>query len=344
MEKLLGKLQKLAAMRQEQEGVFALLPRESYAPLAFSSKNYHELSAMPAQHALAFIDGGHAILLDAPHFCLAFLRAHAVIYTSKKRLSSRTIEAYLLVSSSTAKSSSSNQHEVSYSAEFLPLKGLFSFESLLSFDSLDGTIRTGTKRFSPSTLVGVSRRFAELQLATEIMQSLSAGDLIIIDGSLQQSYTNEQHLLQELRLQAQKQGIVVMGLSKTNSVFASNGSPFSSLLSEHPGQWWYSPVAQPLKSTPHISFARLHPKSPHVFMLESFGELQPEQYATLAAYSHDPVFLGYPYGLIEADRAARISNEEAGYLQTKLMEKLGASFHSTLAAKNAHRILDKIQF
>ncbi len=340
MEKLLDKMRMLLVNpppKHAHELLLPLLSKEAYAPIAFSPKNYNPIPELPSQNAIAFIDGGHAILLDAPHLCVAFLRAHAVVYQGKKRLTAKTIEAYLVVSSS-------YDQEIFYRAEILPLEGEFSFEGMLSFDSMDATIRSGTKRCSPTAVVGVARRFAELQLAISIMQSLSDGDMVILDGNLQQSYTNEQHLLEELRSQAQQRNIALIGVGKTNSLFASNGSSFSSLLSEHPGLWQYFPVAQPLVGAPHISFARFHPKSRHIFMLESFGQLQLQHLSALLAYSNDPVFLGYPYGLIEADRAARVSLQEADSLQFQLKERLGKSFETLSLAKNAHGILDKISF
>jgi hypothetical protein len=63
--------------------------------------------------------------------------------------------------------------------------------------------------------------------------------------------------------------------------------------------------------------------------------------------SIDPVFLGYPYGLIEADQFARVSNKEKDYLKTIFLSKLGqnnekiAQYLNTL---NTHSILDSISY
>ena len=79
-------------------------------------------------------------------------------------------------------------------------------------------------------------------------------------------------------------------------------------------------------------------------MLESFSPLALSHISALAPYAKDPVFIGYPYGLIEADRAARVSMQESSSLQFQLKERLGSSLGQSLASKNAHSILDKLRF
>ena len=67
--------------------------------------------------------------------------------------------------------------------------------------------------------------------------------------------------------------------------------------------------------------------------------------SALKQNSKDPVFLGYPYGLIEADKFARISNNEAEYLRMTFVAKACKSFDKIkqhLNALNAHSILDNI--
>ena len=68
--------------------------------------------------------------------------------------------------------------------------------------------------------------------------------------------------------------------------------------------------------------------------------------STLAFNSKDPVFLGYPFGLIYADKFARVSNQEREYLRTTLKSKLSGgvlkeieSYENSLGA---HGVLDRI--
>jgi hypothetical protein len=336
MDAVVGKIRALMRIPSQHEVILPALPLSSYEPVPFSMRYYRLIPPRHVPSATAFIDGGQALLLDTPHFCVAFLRAHAIVYKSARRIVSTTSEAYIIISASPS------AHNISYTTEILPLRGSFPLQRLLSFDSLDSTIRTGTKRFSPSSVVSIARRFAELHLASEIIKTLQQEDMLLMDGSLQQSYTNEEQLLAKLK-QSQEQSATVIGLSKTNSVLTTAGTSFAQHLAQFPGKWYYAPVGKPLNNSPHISFAKLHEKSSQVFMMDSFQPLEAMHYTALASYAHDPVFLGYPYGLIEADRAARITATEAASLQFQLTEKLGKSFHN-FSTKNTHAILDRISF
>ncbi len=57
------------------------------------------------------------------------------------------------------------------------------------------------------------------------------------------------------------------------------------------------------------------------------------------------MFIGYPYGLIDVDREARISNKEIEFLKTQFMIKLGKDWEKVkqaMTTNNAHEILDSI--
>jgi len=92
----------------------------------------------------------------------------------------------------------------------------------------------------------------------------------------------------------------------------------------------------------------MHEKSRHIFRLEIYREQKEklkEAISLLADNCKDPVFLGYPYGLIEADRNARISNNEKGMLRTFFSVKFGKDWErieETLTSVDAHEVLDKI--
>ncbi|MBS3110839.1 hypothetical protein J4435_01960 [Candidatus Woesearchaeota archaeon] len=325
------------------EEILPLLPNNSYKALPFSPSRFRSFQESGGTgRTLAFIDGGQAELLSTPSLSVGVIRAVARAYNGMKRAFSMTTEFYACISPSPLK------NDVTYATELFPLRGnVLPDTNLLSFASTDGSIRSGVRRASPSALLSVARRFAELELAMAAAGKLSAGDLIVLDGSLQQGYTHEEQLLGALRQSSLEKGIMAVGVSKTNSLLSTSGLTFGSMLSPHHPheQWWYAPVALPSDGAPHISFARLHQKSSGAFLVESFAEPDEPLFASLAAYSHDPVFLGYPYGLVEADRAARVSNQDASYLRTKLAEKLGRrDITALLSQKNAHEVLDSIRF
>ena len=66
----------------------------------------------------------------------------------------------------------------------------------------------------------------------------------------------------------------------------------------------------------------------------------------LAENAADPVFQGYPYGLIEADQWARISRQEEISLKTQLQAYLGKDEILAEEARHdedAHSVLDAIR-
>jgi hypothetical protein len=70
-----------------------------------------------------------------------------------------------------------------------------------------------------------------------------------------------------------------------------------------------------------------------------------EQYIfSLASNSNDPVFYGYPYSLIEADKEARVSNKEKEYFKTIFLSKSKKKdrLKYLLSNLDSHDILDRI--
>ena len=93
-----------------------------------------------------------------------------------------------------------------------------------------------------------------------------------------------------------------------------------------------------------ISFIKLNEKSKYIFRFEVYKKQvhdATKMLNLLEENSKDPAFIGYPYGLIEADRFARVSNQERDYLRIILQTKLKDKWDS-LNILNAHDILDTI--
>lgn len=221
----------------------------------------------------------------------------------------------------------------------------------ISFSSLDYTLMLGTNRVEISSVANAIRRFAELKVAKSIADGRIA-DFIVLDGNLQSTMSSEKMYLDELHESCASNNVILSALSKTTSLFADNGNSMSVVLDMigPPGAWHYHPIAE-ISSPEHraeMFFAKLHEKSGHVFRFEIFNQQKAkaeEAISTLAASCRDPVFIGYPYGLVEADRLARIGNSEKESLKTIALVKLRSkNIEKYLSSKNAHEILDRISF
>jgi len=219
-------------------------------------------------------------------------------------------------------------------------------------NSLDETIKQGISRASISNVANVIRRFSELKTAINIIDNLDKNGIIVLDGSLQCTFTNEKKYFEELYKKAIDKNIIICGLSKTTTLMTDKGNSIINALNKFniDGKWLYYPVVE-IKSSNHkadLSFVKLHEKSKYIFKFEIYKEQK--QYINdvinlISNNCKDSVFIGYPYGLIEADRQARVSTQEKGMMLTILSTKFGKDWEKikeSLSNVDAHEVLDSI--
>ena len=122
------------------------------------------------------------------------------------------------------------------------------------------------------------------------------------------------------------------------------------MLNKKEGAWYYHPVAASASKNHQavILFARLHEKSRYVFKIELYKD-QSEHVShavnAFALHAKDPIFLGYPYGLIEAHKFAKVPVTERDYHKIQLMAQLGKEWKTVeqyMKAVDGHAVLDKI--
>lgn len=264
---------------------------------------------------IAFIDGGQADILSAANFHLSFIRVCAVLFRDTKKFFLHTKEYYLLT---TVQYENNNYyyHSKVFSGD-TPLI------PHLRVRATDPAISTGHRRAPLSVMSSMARRFSELALAAQVK-----ADVIVLDGTLEATYPKEEEYLVRL-------GTNIIALAKTSDLVTVKGNnPTVFLHQQFPGCWWY-PVTE--KNGITTSFVKLHPKSEHVFRCETNN--LPEILSSLLPYCTDPIFIGYPYGLIVADQHARVSREEQRSLGLQFLTK-NPELKKYLHSKDAHRLLD----
>lgn len=122
-----------------------------------------------------------------------------------------------------------------------------------------------------------------------------------------------------------KCSIPIIGLAKTSETIDLN-------LSKQKGQWFVE------------NHVKLNSQG-YVFRYELQNAKQEDFFPKLAYLSRDLVFPGYPYGLIMADRLARVSDNETSYLYCMFESKAGKEWQNInhgIRALNAHTILDNV--
>lgn len=327
----------------KEKGSHAQFNDPSYTPIKITKDNFKEIKDETTNKKIAFIDGGNSELLRAPNFSLQLIRIYYTIYKDNKRVKSNKKESYVLINAI------NRENNIIYKTEFFGTK-----KDKVEFDSFDETIKQGNHRISISSIGNIVRRFMELETAKEIIDELDKDDTIVIDGDLKASINGEIDYFNDLYEKSIEKNIVIMGLSKTSELFTEKGNALIPVLTEIApnNEWYYHPLVE-IRSEAHkvdIYIVKLNKKSKYIFKLEIFNKLKyniGEILTLLKNNSKDPVFLGYPYGLIEADNFARVSNNEKEHLKIIFLTKLGkdnekiAQYLNTL---NAHSILDSIGF
>ena len=163
--------------------------------------------------------------------------------------------------------------------------------------------------------------------------------------SLEINVTNEGGFFDKLYENAVKKGVIVCGLSKTTNLLTKNGNSVNALLNSLGNGVWYYKL---LEGDFDIYFVKLNEKAKYCFRFDISNKVEydiNEVLSLLVEQSKDPIFLGYPYGLIDADKFARVSNNEKQYLRTMFMTKFGSKWSQIEkyeTSLDAHDVLDKV--
>ena len=174
---------------------------------------------------------------------------------------------------------------------------------------------------SIESAVDMLRRYKELEFANEFENP-------VLDGNLYEDHEMFIPLITP-KLSA---------LSKTNQLVSDQGtSVVTDLLALTSLTSW----SYPLGFSVHTLYVtKLHARSNYCFKVETSN---PQLIPLLAAHSKDPTFLGYPYGLVYADKMARVTDEEMRYVRIRLLSKISeSSITQHLNTQNAHIILDNL--
>lgn len=317
---------------------------EGYRAYKIDVKNFYEIKKLDSGKRIAFIDGGNAEIIGSANFSLSLIRVCYVIYQNNKKITAKKFDIFVFIKAV------SENNEICYKAYFFSTGNSINIDEM-TFSSFDPTLMNGINRMEIGSAANAIRRFVELKMAKSVSDGKSA-DVIVLDGNFQSTMTNENKYLDGLYESCSENNVILTAISKTNSLFTDNGNLLSAVLmsiSKLP-VWFYYPIAE-INNHNHkaeMFFAKFHSKSRYVFRFEIFNiqKMMAEQVISeIAPNCCDPIFVGYPYGLIEADRIARVSNEEKEMLKTTILVKLrNKNIEKYLNAVNAHEILDRISF
>ncbi|MBN2881367.1 hypothetical protein JXM83_04925 [Candidatus Woesearchaeota archaeon] len=210
-------------------------------------------------------------------------------------------------------------------------------EFLISFKKEKQIFNLQKNIFSDFILESITENIVESSEKSAmifLLKELESGSLIIRDGSFDNPIFND-----VISISKQK-GILILALSKSTTIQDNNSNITKVLYNSGSDTTWFYNYEK--RETYSIFFVRLHRLSKFSFRLDipNFEGLDVRHpIEILASNCVDPVFLGYPYGLIDADSFARVSNEDANFYKVILETQYNLDTNYS-----AHSILDKIRF
>ncbi|MCK4670856.1 MAG: DNA double-strand break repair nuclease NurA [Nanoarchaeota archaeon] len=347
MQKILDKVADELKSITSRESKRIVFTNPDYTAVDFSTDNFHQIpkNLDTDGHKVVFIDGGNATLVESASFIASFVRLCACVYQGNKRLSMQKHEFFVIVSSV------SGDDKIKYKTNIYPVNDA-SVPSVsdLKFDSMDESLRNGVSRAEIGRVVDCARRFAELNLAAKIAYGLGEGDIIILDGTLEAKYTHEEKYLNLLYKIALSKDLKVCAVAKTCRFVTDSGDNALvavNRMTKLPA-WYYFPIVriQSENHRAHLFFTKLHEKAEYLFRFELHSGVEldgldlRDLFYHIAENSKDSVYLGYPYGLVEADKHARVTNNEKNYLRTLLASKINLEKYAKTL--DAHSVLDNI--
>ncbi len=324
-----------ASMPKDLSNVRAVVGDSKYKGLMIDEKNFHDLNKQSYFSNVVFIDGGNAELFNNDSFSIQKLRVYSCVYSGRKK---SFFERKDYDSASYIKTG----RGITYYLKTFPEKIKF------EINPNDPQVKFGVNRAPLSLTADIARRFLELEEA-KTMCGKFPNSLIVLDGSLKPNYPNEISLLNELFKSADKNNCSICSVAKTTNTLTNKSLPLTYVLDKKSDKksWFYFPIIENHNEEhkAEIIFAKLNEKSKFVFKIEIYkkniNSLR-EILSTLSYYSADVSFPGYPYGLIDADRFARISNDEKNVLRLKLSHILPKEVRISENNALAHDILNQL--
>ena len=299
-------------------------------PEAFTSI---ERTDSPAR--VAFVDGGNGTVAELPNFVISLNRLYCGMFRGRDRAGAPTnprIEFFSLVARRVT--SADGQYKTRYAVSLFPHDESHRRCMPAESDVAD-SIRDAASGADPR-IHSLSRSLGEWSMARDAVRMLEDGDILVMDGSLTTLDRIESQYAQDLYREARDRGVVVCALAKTSRLLTRGGEPLLDRVHEisagtDHGMWCIEVAAQiSSHDQGYVMAVKLHPNASFPFrfevLREQFLEMSDAQknhvLSSLAANSYDVSFLGYPYGLVDADRYAQVRNGDVSMYRALLESRL----------------------
>lgn len=335
--------------------------------VSLTKDNFFEIPPPTNHPKIACIDGGNQEIFSSPECSAQFNRVYFNIFKDNKRINIKSDipQRIEFLSLTTTKQ---DKNKFSFETTISPIKDEF-YQYLPKENDLEVVVDgiTTASKENMEIMASKARRFTEWIIAKRLIESeLINGDIIVRDGSLQTSHPKEDKLVKDLFEEAVKKGIILTGLSKTCRLTTTTQlsiiAAVQRLANESNlefGKWVYYPIAgtKQDKYVAKIMVVKLNEIAYNPFRFEILKEQAENEKAddidkildiisSIADQSNDLSLPGYPYGLIDADRWARVTYDEIDGYKTRLNSEISKTgnweyLKPHTRAVSAHDELDK---
>ena len=311
---------------------------EELSSITFKSSinddSFHTFERKTNAFKLAAVDGGSQRILNGGSFIVGGYRAGALTFQAEKLLTSGQSPSVKI------RSISFENGKKLYSETFQNLIGEppneFPRELMLMLQRL--------------------RTFEEWSVAQDLIDTLGAGDIILVDGSLKASIHKQDILFKRIMDRAGEEGIHFVGISK-RSTLRFNHAPLLRYIRRKGeelfgnNQTWYCEIPDEKGHSQLFGkryVVKFHPKASFVFRtdINRFDDVAPaDVFGKIAQYCSDATYLGYPYPLAQIHNKVVINRalrEDISYrLEAIAIENGVSNYNWSELFKNFHEILDK---
>lgn len=311
-----------------------------YDTYPLSKDNIQGFDLKDSERKVCSIDGGNNTIFRSPSDSVHLLRIYFNLFKTKNRVDNFSPFTGFLLSRLEGEKIKVDLHPIKN--DDLPFKST-------RFEIDRDEVENGKTSNASHTI----RKYLEWDaLKYAVEEHLDEGDIVIRDGVLQISEEKEKKYAKRAYQTVEENKVNLVGLSKTSSLLTTKGYPLiaavSSLARESDkNRWYYHPITE--NSNPDhkgdIHIVKYHPSSNYAFRTEFYrGQDTPVKdiLGTLSAQACDPTFLGYPYCLVDADKKARVTDEEIEYLRNMGKDKMKKTVKDKINTLNAHDRLSEL--
>jgi len=182
--------------------------------------------------------------------------------------------------------------------------------------------------------VDAFREWGEWKAVLATIDEASAGDLVLVDGSLHGGPLVPPAVVRRAHDLAHERGVSLAGVVKASTLFWGRHAPLVTLLKRRgdrevgPTRWATRISTDPVFGRLYVGdifVAHLAPTAPHAFRTDVAHGPAPaaEVLGRLAGLASDPAFVGYPYPLARAHQAARVTGYAVADVRRAFREALG---------------------